>query len=206
MRRLGIALILAAALFLAGFSAGRAATSRTALEPVIGWRPVVVAPAPSEAPSAGLAQPGEHPPKREVTGAEPVPGGESLDGGSPAPVVAGEPQPTTGVPSPAVSPEPVHRPTIAVARAWALSVLGATQYRCLDVLVQRESRWVVTARNPVSGAYGLPQAYPGSKMASAGADWRWNPVTQLRWMRGYIAARYGTACRALAHSIAHGWY
>jgi hypothetical protein len=58
-----------------------------------------------------------------------------------------------------------------------------------------------------SGAYGLPQALPGSKMASAGPDWASDPVTQLRWMMGYIdGPRYGTPCVALDHEYAHDWY
>jgi hypothetical protein len=97
-------------------------------------------------------------------------------------------------------------PTIADARAYALRKLGARQFRCLDALVQRESRWRVDARNRRSGAYGLGQAYPGSKMARFGADWRTNPVTQLRWMIAYIHGRYGSACRALDHAYRTGWY
>jgi hypothetical protein len=105
------------------------------------------------------------------------------------------------------TPRPPRTPTIAAAKSWALGKLGATQYRCLDVLVQRESGWNVTARNASTGAYGLPQSLPGSKMAAAGADWRTNPITQLRWMVGiYVPARYGTVCRALSHSYAAGWY
>jgi hypothetical protein len=90
-------------------------------------------------------------------------------------------------------------------QAAARAVFGA-QYGCAAQLITRESGWNVHARNPSSGAYGLPQALPGSKMATAGADWRTNPVTQLRWMRSYVAARYGGACAALAHSHATGWY
>ena len=61
------------------------------------------------------------------------------------------------------------------------------------------------AANP-SGAYGIPQALPGSKMASVGADWRDNAVTQIKWGLGYIADRYGSPCGAWAHSEGHGWY
>ena len=70
----------------------------------------------------------------------------------------------------------------------------------------RESRWDYRAMNPSSGAYGIPQSLPGSKMASAGSDWRTNPVTQIRWGLGYIAVRYGTPCGAWAHSESVGWY
>jgi hypothetical protein len=70
----------------------------------------------------------------------------------------------------------------------------------------RESGWRWNADNPNSSAYGIPQALPGSKMAAAGADWRTNPATQIRWGLSYIAGRYGTPIQALAHSNAKGWY
>jgi hypothetical protein len=64
----------------------------------------------------------------------------------------------------------------------------------------------VHADNPNSSAYGIPQALPGSKMASAGPDWANNPITQIRWGLGYIADRYGSPCGAWGHSQSHGWY
>ena len=72
-------------------------------------------------------------------------------------------------------------------------------------LIYRESGCRVNASNP-SGAYGIPQALPGSKMASAGADWETNPVTQIRWMIGYVNGRYGGWSQALNWWYAHGWY
>ncbi|PZR54409.1 G5 domain-containing protein [Xylanimonas oleitrophica] len=86
-------------------------------------------------------------------------------------------------------------------RGW-----GDDQFACLDRLWTKESNWRVNAANPSSSAYGIPQALPGSKMASAGADWRTNPVTQIRWGLGYISGRYGTPCGAWAHSMERGWY
>jgi hypothetical protein len=86
-------------------------------------------------------------------------------------------------------------------RGWSSS-----QFTCLDLLWKKESGWNYRARNPVSGAYGIPQALPGSKMASAGSDWRTNPVTQIEWGLGYIADIYGTPCGAWSHSKAFGWY
>jgi hypothetical protein len=80
-----------------------------------------------------------------------------------------------------------------------------SQFGCLDALFTRESGWRTTAANP-SGAYGIPQALPGSKMASEGPDWRYNPETQIRWGMGYISARYGSPCGAWGHSQASGWY
>jgi hypothetical protein len=83
---------------------------------------------------------------------------------------------------------------------------GASQFRCLDSLWTRESGWNLSARNPSSGAYGIPQALPGSKMASVGSDWRTNPITQIRWGLQYIEASYGSPCGAWDHSQSHGWY
>jgi hypothetical protein len=80
------------------------------------------------------------------------------------------------------------------------------QFSCLDALWTKESGWNVHANNPTSSAYGIPQALPGEKMASAGADWATNPATQIRWGLGYIAARYGTPCGAWGHSQSYNWY
>jgi len=90
---------------------------------------------------------------------------------------------------------------MAADRGW-----GAGQFSCLKSLWSRESGWNYRAMNPSSGAYGIAQALPGGKMASAGADWRTNPVTQIRWGLDYIADRYGTPCGAWGHSQASGWY
>lgn len=86
-------------------------------------------------------------------------------------------------------------------RGWS-----SAQFTCLNKLWNRESMWRWNATNPSSGAYGIPQSLPASKMASAGADWRTNPVTQIKWGLNYIADRYGTPCKAWAHSEATGWY
>jgi len=80
------------------------------------------------------------------------------------------------------------------------------QFGCLDALWTKESGWDYQARNPSSGASGIPQALPGDKMAAAGADWRTNPLTQIRWGLRYIAEVYGTPCGAWAHSRATNWY
>jgi hypothetical protein len=80
------------------------------------------------------------------------------------------------------------------------------QFKFLSWLWERESGWNKYAYNPYSGAYGIPQALPGSKMASAGPNWRSNAATQIRWGLRYIKARYGSPRRAWAHSQATGWY
>ena len=77
---------------------------------------------------------------------------------------------------------------------------------CLEPLWEKESGWDPQAENPSSGAYGIPQSLPGSKMASAGSDWQSNPATQIKWGLGYIDDRYGSPCEAWAHSQANGWY
>ena len=83
---------------------------------------------------------------------------------------------------------------------------SSDQFGCLDSLWTRESNWNPSADNPSSSAYGIPQALPGSKMASAGADWATNPATQITWGLGYIQDRYGSPCGAWAHSESSGWY
>jgi hypothetical protein len=90
---------------------------------------------------------------------------------------------------------------MAAERGW-----GSGQFSCLQSLWTRESNWNYQAMNPSSGAYGIPQSLPGSKMASAGPDWRTNPATQIKWGLGYIADRYGTPCGAWGHSESVGWY
>jgi hypothetical protein len=80
------------------------------------------------------------------------------------------------------------------------------QWKCLDHLWTRESSWNHLARNRWSGAYGIPQALPGSKMSRAGTDWRTSAATQIRWGLAYIGRRYGTPCAAWGHSEAMGWY
>jgi hypothetical protein len=80
------------------------------------------------------------------------------------------------------------------------------QYPYLNRLWKRESGWNVHAENPSSGAYGIPQAMPGSKMASAGPDWHSNARTQIRWGLRYIRARYNSPRRAWRHEERDGWY
>ena len=92
-------------------------------------------------------------------------------------------------------------------REIAKLVLSPGEFACMDAIVARESSWVRTVYNRAgSGAYGIPQALPGHKMRSAGADWRTNPLTQIRWMQGYANGRYGGLCAALSFRRANGWY
>ncbi|MFB7892457.1 lytic transglycosylase domain-containing protein [Microbacterium sp. NPDC056044] len=99
----------------------------------------------------------------------------------------------------------------ADAQATARAMLGNygwgdDQFGCLVSLWNKESGWNYQAYNRGSGAYGIPQALPGSKMGSAGADWQTNPATQIAWGLGYISGRYGNPCGAWSHSQSTGWY
>lgn len=95
----------------------------------------------------------------------------------------------------------IARDLMAAQYGW-----GEDQFGCLVALWNKESGWNVNAYNASSGAAGIPQALPGSKMASAGADWQTNPATQITWGLGYISGRYGTPCGAWDTSQAQGWY
>lgn len=98
------------------------------------------------------------------------------------------------------------------ARAFAAELAasqygwGGEQYQCLDRLWQKESGWSYTAYNASSGATGIPQSLPGSKMATAGADWQTNARTQITWGLGYISSAYGSPCSAWSHSQSMNWY
>lgn len=108
--------------------------------------------------------------------------------------------PPAGTPNPGSSQE--YAKTVLPSYGWS----EETEFSCLAALWERESNWNEYAHNTSSGAYGIPQSLPGSKMASAGADWQTNPHTQINWGLGYIQSRYGSPCAAWAHSEAVGWY
>ncbi|MFI5566860.1 transglycosylase SLT domain-containing protein [Streptomyces sp. NPDC051740] len=93
------------------------------------------------------------------------------------------------------------------ARATAQEMIGdSAEFQCFSKIVQHESSWNPTATNASSGAYGLVQALPASKMASAGSDWRTNPATQIKWGLDYMKDRYGSACDAWSFWQANHWY
>jgi len=81
-----------------------------------------------------------------------------------------------------------------------------SQWGCLDALWSQESNWNPWTENASSGAYGIPQALPGAKMSATAADWRGNPLTQIRWGLGYIGERYGSPCQAWWFHQRHGYY
>jgi len=117
----------------------------------------------------------------------------------------------TKVDTPSVSAPPPSNVTPGSAQDIARNMLpdfgfGDDQFGCLVNLWNHESGWRVNAQNRSSGAYGIPQSLPGSKMSSAGSDWRTNPATQIKWGLGYIKGRYGTPCGAWGHFQSKGWY
>ncbi len=116
--------------------------------------------------------------------------------------------PAAGPRQPAATAEPA---TTGSPQQIAEAMLGSFgwssgQFACLDPLWAHESGWSVTAYNPGTGAYGIPQAMPGGKMATAGPDWQTDAATQIRWGLDYIRATYGSPCGAWAHEEATGWY
>jgi hypothetical protein len=96
----------------------------------------------------------------------------------------------------------------SAVKTWTnrCKVPSRSQFYCLSQLWKHESGWRYKARNPYSGAYGIPQSLPASKMRSAGADWRTNPRTQVKWGLKYIKGRYGTPCGAWGHFTRRNWY
>ncbi|WP_235928984.1 aggregation-promoting factor C-terminal-like domain-containing protein [Marisediminicola senii] len=142
----------------------------------------VVVPEPAPAPSASSSS-----------------GSGSGSAAAPAAPRPAAPAPAAGVPDPGSAQAIAYE--MVVARGW-----GDAEFSCLVSLWKKESGWNTFAENKSSGAYGIPQSLPGSKMATAGADWATNPATQITWGLGYITARYGTPCGAWNHSIAKNWY
>ncbi|MCI3904835.1 transglycosylase SLT domain-containing protein [Streptomyces spectabilis] len=96
--------------------------------------------------------------------------------------------------------------TVAQVQAMARQMVPAGQFQCFSNIVNHESTWNYRATNASSGAYGLVQALPGTKMASAGADWRTNPATQIKWGLNYMNDRYGSPCGAWSFWQANNWY
>ncbi|WP_243392023.1 lytic transglycosylase domain-containing protein [Rathayibacter rathayi] len=153
--------------------------------------------------------------QRDSFGAEakpkPIPSPEPTPAAvQPAPAAAEQEESSSSAPAAvpvarAAAPDPGSAKAIAydmiVQRGWADS-----EYDCLVLLWNRESGWNVYAENKSSGAYGIPQALPGSKMATVGSDWASNASTQITWGLGYISGRYGSPCGAWGHSQSLGWY
>lgn len=98
-------------------------------------------------------------------------------------------------------PRSIARSMMSAKYGW-----GAGEFSCLDSLWSRESGWDPHASNPSSGAYGIPQALPGSKMGTMGSDWQDNPATQIAWGLSYVKSSYGTPCGAWSAFQSKGWY
>ncbi|WP_405601597.1 lytic transglycosylase domain-containing protein [Streptomyces sp. NBC_01410] len=96
--------------------------------------------------------------------------------------------------------------SVAEVQAIARQMVPGDQFQCFSNIVDHESTWNYQAQNPSSGAYGLVQALPGSKMSSAGADWQTNPATQIKWGLNYMNERYGSPCGAWSFWQANNWY
>ncbi|MEU8519635.1 transglycosylase SLT domain-containing protein [Streptomyces sp. NBC_01216] len=96
--------------------------------------------------------------------------------------------------------------SIAEVKAIARQMVPAAQFQCFSNIVDHESGWNYRAVNASSGAYGLVQALPGTKMSSAGADWQTNPATQIKWGLNYMNSRYGSPCGAWSFWTANRWY
>jgi hypothetical protein len=129
----------------------------------------------------------------EIAQANPGSGGTTGSGGGGVVYVTSTP------------PDPGSAQSIAYNMMASFGFDPVTFFGCLKDIWNRESGWRYDAENP-SGAYGIPQALPGSKMASAGADWQTDPATQIRWGLGYIKAIYGDPCKAWAFEEANGYY
>jgi hypothetical protein len=142
--------------------------------------------------------------KAQAAAAAKAPSGSSGGGGSTAGSIPGSGGGSGGG-STTPPPGAVNDP--AGAKAYAATKVGSgAEYTCLVQLWNKESGWRTNATNPSGGAYGIPQALPGNKMASSGLDWQTNYRTQVNWGIGYIQGRYGTMCAAWAHSVANNWY
>ncbi|MFI6032896.1 transglycosylase SLT domain-containing protein [Streptomyces sp. NPDC051315] len=111
----------------------------------------------------------------------------------------------TAAPAQAAAPTAVTSASEAKAIAHKM-IPDAAQFNAFSKIVEHESGWDIDATNASSGAYGLVQALPGSKMASAGSDWKTNPKTQIKWGLDYMNERYGSPAGAWSFWQANGWY
>ncbi|MGI8434177.1 MAG: hypothetical protein ACR2LE_05495, partial [Nocardioidaceae bacterium] len=122
------------------------------------------------------------------------------------------PPPSPPPPPPPLSlPPPRRPPPPPTPQDIAISMLAdygwsSSEFSCLDSLWVSESDWNISATNASSGAYGIPQALPGDKMATAGPDWRTDPATQIAWGLDYIRQSYGTPCGAWSFKMSNNWY
>ena len=151
---------------------------------------------------AAVAQAAKRQAQAELTAKQEAAGKAAQQGSGRRTATQQPARPTAASSAPTASGSPQ-----SIARAMLGSFgWSASQFFCLEPLWAGESGWSVTASNPSTGAYGIPQAMPGSKMASAGPDWQASAATQIRWGLGYIKSTYGSPCVAWSHEEADGWY
>jgi hypothetical protein len=197
------AVVLGAAFGLAGGSLGVGSSGNSGETDLSATRTAV---------DAALAERAASAPSRGLARAATVPEGSTILARAQAPeTTPAAPTAPSGPPAAPLPPVPEDCEEYSGNRQIGCSLLAEfgfdlSEMPALDTLWTRESGWNEKAYNSSSGAYGIPQALPGSKMVSAGDDWETNPATQIRWGLGYIKDRYGTPTAALAHSDANGWY
>ena len=195
----------AVAVLLGVASAGQAADQALSVNRASVQEATQEAPSTDESSSTPTAEPTAEP--AAPTEAAPAPAAPETPA-PPAPVAA--PAPAAPAPAPA-PPAPVAINDPAAAKAYAASRLsafgwGPEQMQSLTILWEKESNWRTTAVNPSSGAYGIVQSLPGSKMATIAADWETNFRTQIDWGLKYIKERYGSPANALGFHYANNWY
>ncbi len=194
-------------------TANVASQTATSADPLakLNFERVQVAAPTAPADNSVVAQASEGKPAEAPAPAAPAPAAPAP---APAPVAAPAPAPAAApaaAPAPAPAAAPVAIDDPAGAQAYAASQLGSYgwapgQMECLHKLWTKESDWKTTATNPSSGAYGVVQSLPATKMASAGADYRTNYRTQINWGLNYVQERYGSPCGALNFHYANNWY
>jgi hypothetical protein len=184
--------------------------------PKLNFEQVLVA-APAAAENSTAARTAEAKPAK-APAAAPAPAKATAAAKAPAPAKAPVPKKAAAAakaPAPKKAPAPAKAPVAvndpAGAQAYAAAKLGSFgwgpgQMPCLQKLWTKESDWKTTATNASSGAYGVVQSLPASKMASAGADYMTNYRTQINWGLDYIKSRYGSPCGALDFHLANNWY
>lgn len=109
----------------------------------------------------------------------------------------------------ALTAAPAQAATTQASSAQSIAhkmIPDAAQFNAFSKIVEHESGWNPSATNSSSGAYGLVQALPGSKMSAAGSDWKTNPATQIKWGLDYMNSRYGSPVQAWSFWQANGWY
>lgn len=175
--------------------------------------------APLTTPGSAASLAGVTPSSGVPTTLDPSSSPSSTDSPSATPTPTSTPSSTPTPTAAATTAKPAAKPTTtaashpvgwdatpAQAKALAESMVPAGQWACFDNIITRESSWNVHAVNPSSGAYGLPQALPGDKMASVSSDWANNAVTQIKWAINYMDGRYGSPCAAWSFWQTHNWY